>query len=244
MPQNDQDDSLYLYRRRLPHWQPEGAIVFLTWRLYGSLPQEALQRLEAERLLLLKQPKRSDESPRQMALRHSKRLFALADVLLAQNRLPPQWLAEAALAHLMVDALFFHHQHLYALMGYVIMSNHVHVLLQPLEEGVEPGTSGFGESTDAQTGKSAPHYIALRRITRSLKGYTAREANKMLARTGQTFWQDESYDHWVRDEAELERVLTYIEGDPIRAGLVVNTADWRWSSAWARQQGRLSWPFR
>lgn len=243
MPQHSQDDSLYLYQRRLPHWQPEGAIVFLTWRLYGSLPQEALQRLEAERLLLLKQPKRSGESPRQMALRHSKRLFALADVLLAQNRLPPQWLAEDCLAQLIVDALFFHHQRLYTLMAYVIMSNHVHVLLRPLEEEVQPGNSGLGESEDAQTGKSAPRSTPLRRITRSLKGYTAREANRILARTGQTFWQDESYDHWVRDEAELRRVLTYIEGDPVRAGLVVNIEDWRWSSAWARQQGRLSWPF-
>ena len=242
MPRHHQDESLYLYTRRLPHWQPEGAIIFLTWRLYGSLPREALQRLEAERLRLLKQPRQSDESGRQTALRHSKRLFALADGLLAENRLPPQWLAQDSLAQLVVDALFFHHHHLYTLMAYVIMSNHVHVLLQPLEENLQPETVGLGESEDAQTGKSAPRYTPLRQITRSVKGYTAREANKALGHSGQPFWQDESYDHWVRDEAELGRVLTYIEEDPIRAGLVVNIEDWRWSSAWARQQGQLAWP--
>jgi len=67
------------YRRRLPHWQPPGATIFLTWRLFGSLPQEALDRLAAERRSLEKQPIRPDETTRDRALRHGKRLFALAD---------------------------------------------------------------------------------------------------------------------------------------------------------------------
>jgi putative DNA methylase len=61
----------------------------------------------------------------------------------------------------------------------------------------------------------------------------------LLKRVGQTFWQDESYDHWARDEAEVERIVAYIEGDPVRSGLVERPEDWRWSSAWERKWGRL-----
>ena len=66
---------------------------------------------------------------------------------------------------------------------------------------------------------------------KSLKGFTARKANVILGRTGQPFWQDESFDHWVRDEVEFARVVSYIERNPVTAGLVKDPGDWRWSSA-------------
>jgi REP element-mobilizing transposase RayT len=44
------------------------------------------------------------------------------------------------------------------------------------------------------------------RLLQSLKGATARQANLLLGRTGETFWQAESYDHWVRDESEWDRI--------------------------------------
>jgi putative DNA methylase len=68
---------------------------------------------------------------------------------------------------------------------------------------------------------------------KSLKGFTARQANRMLARTGTPFWQKESYDHWVRDEAEWHRIARYIENNPVKAGLVSTPDAYRWSSAFA-----------
>ncbi len=93
----------------------------------------------------------------------------------------------------------------YELGAYAIMSNHVHVLLLP---------------------KISPS-----KLLQSLKGATAREANRILGRTGETFWQAESYDHWVRDERERERIVRYIENNPVKAGLVQRAEDYRWSSA-------------
>jgi len=98
------------------------------------------------------------------------------------------------------------------------MANHVHVLLLPL--------------------------IAPSRLLQSLKGHTAREANLILDRTGRKFWQAESYDHWVRDDVELERIIAYIENNPVKAGLVDSADKYRWSSAGKsietsnRQRGR------
>jgi REP element-mobilizing transposase RayT len=61
--------------------------------------------------------------------------------------------------------------------------------------------------------------------------FTARECNKLLKRTGTSFWQEESFDHAVRSEDEFHRIKKYIEMNPVKAGLVKNPSDWRWSSA-------------
>ncbi len=66
---------------------------------------------------------------------------------------------------------------------------------------------------------------------KSLKGATAREANRLLGRTGEPFWQKESYDHWVRSQREFEKIRAYIESNPVKAGLVQEPEDYPWSSA-------------
>ena len=53
----------------------------------------------------------------------------------------------------------------------------------------------------------------------SLKSFTGNECNRLLGR-GSAFWQDESYDHWVRDDDELHRIIDYVESNPVKAGLV------------------------
>ena len=94
---------------------------------------------------------------------------------------------------------------LYELRAWVVMPNHVHILICPRVE--------------------------LRQITRTVKTFTAREANSILQRTGQPFWQDESYDHWVRSRDEMEATVRYIESNPVAAGLATAVQGWPWSSA-------------
>ena len=219
------------YRRHLPHWQPPGATIFLTWRLYGSLPREAVDRIAEERRHLEQLPAQPSETARDRAMRHNKKLLALADDLLGGNESAVRWLGDDRIATLVVDSFFFHADRLYTLLAFVLMPNHVHLLLTPL--AVE-------QVLGSQAGKPDPQYVPLAKITQSLKGYTAREANRLLGRTGQPFWQDESYDHWARSEAEVERIAAYIESDPIRSGMVTSTEGWRWSSAWERRRGRLA----
>jgi REP element-mobilizing transposase RayT len=93
---------------------------------------------------------------------------------------------------------------MYELRAWVIMPNHVHLVLRPK--------------------------VPLAVITRWLKGSAARKANVILGRTGQTFWQDESFDHRVRDVTELERIVRYVEQNPVAAGFVIAPGDWLWSS--------------
>jgi REP element-mobilizing transposase RayT len=93
----------------------------------------------------------------------------------------------------------------YTLLAYVLMPNHVHVLIDP--------------------------FISVARITNGIKGVTARVANLLLGRVGRPFWQAESFDHWVRTPAEGEKIRRYIEDNPVKAGLVDAANAWPWSSA-------------
>src|SRR5713226_2269858 len=69
----------------------------------------------------------------------------------------------------------------------------------------------------------------------NVKSASARVANATLRRTGQPFWQDESYDHWVRSDRERGSIIRYIEYNPVTAGLVLEPEQWPWSSAgWQR----------
>jgi REP element-mobilizing transposase RayT len=176
------------YERHLPHWQPAGKDVFVTWRLYGSLPANA--RIFAS-------PHRPPSAGKR---------FRAFDQALDQASVGPLWLKESRIAECLVAVLQrSQEQELFRLHAYVVMANHVHVLLAPLR--------------------------SLAEITRLVKGATARQANKILGRTGVPFWQDESFDHWIRNPSEWNRVRTYIEQNPVSAGLVSNAKDWPWSSA-------------
>jgi REP-associated tyrosine transposase len=177
------------YRRNLPHWLPQGPPIFLTWRLFGSLPAGFFSRLRE-----IKKFSAGDE-------------FRRADLLLDRANDGPLWLANPSVAACIVEKLAYgdHQLQQYSLHAYVVMSNHVHVLLTPR--------------------------VDVRRLTNSLKGSTARVANQILQRSGHHFWQDESHDHWCRSPAEFARIRAYIERNPVTAGLVANAADFRWSSA-------------
>ena len=45
-------------------------------------------------------------------------------------------------------------------------------------------------------------------------------ANQILGRTGKPFRQDESFDHWVRSGEQLQELIAYVEGNPVKASLV------------------------
>jgi hypothetical protein len=81
---------------------------------------------------------------------------------------------------------------------------------------------------------------ARERIMHSLKTHTGAECNRLLGQRG-AFWQDESYDHCVFDVDELERIIHYIENNPVVAGLAQSPEDWPYGSA--RDRKLLNLPF-
>lgn len=134
----------------------------------------------------------------------------MADAELDKARNGPRWREDERIAMIVVQTLRKGAEELkqYALHSFVVMPNHVHILIEPK--------------------------ISAARIMKGIKGVSARRANEILGRTNQNFWRDESYDHWVRSEAEFKSIKLYIEHNPVTAGLVERPEDWPWSSASAR----------
>jgi REP element-mobilizing transposase RayT len=121
------------------------------------------------------------------------------------------YLKAQRVAMMVQDSLLFHDGQQYQLSSWVVMPNHVHLLATPF-----PG-------------------IRLSDILHSLKSYTSHEANKLLGRSGQ-FWQQESFDRFIRDRKHFVDVVAYIENNPVKAHLCRRPRDWRFSSAWFRAQ--------
>lgn len=212
-----------LHQRHLPHWQPPGATFFITWRLYESLPQSALEQIEEQKRRLQQEELQWQGTEEERKAIHFKKLFAVYDGLLDQAEGRDLWLRNEAIASIIENSLLHRYAEMYELWAYVVMPNHVHTFLRPQPENTEIDDSEI-------------HYIKLEKITQRLKGYSALEANKILGRTGRSFWQDESYDHWARDEKEFYRIISYIENNPVKAGLASKPEDWRWSSAAERKR--------
>jgi len=119
-------------------------------------------------------------------------------------------LSDPRIARVVQESLWHHDGVHYQLLAWVVMPNHVHALIEVWQ-------------------------TPLGKILKSWKSYTAKEANKVLGCDG-TFWQEDYFDRYIRDEDHFRRAVRYIENNPVKAGLVRSAADWPWSSAHFRDE--------
>jgi type I restriction enzyme R subunit len=202
-----------LFRRRnLPHIDVSGGIFFVTFCLEGSLPASGMRSIAARWHTRALHPP-ACQIPHRWRARCSAAAFAATDRLLDSSP-AVRWLADPRLADIVQEALLYRHGTAYELLAYVVMPSHCHVVFTPLEDEL----------------KGRP---ARQVILQSLKRRTATECNRMLGRSGR-FWQPESFDRLVREQANLERVVAYVERNPVNAGLCHLPEEWRFSSAHTR----------
>jgi putative transposase len=177
------------YSRNLPHWHPPSKDIFISWRLFGSLPANFIRSL------------------RPISEQSTGKQFRAMDAELDKALRGPLWLKDPRIADIVVETIRSGERdwNFYKLHAYVVMANHVHILIAP--------------------------NVPLARITHRLKGVTARAVNQILGREGSRLWNEESFDHWVRNPAEFVRIKNYIEQNPVKAGLTKSPQAWPWSSA-------------
>lgn len=140
-----QESRLKIYHRRLPHWELDGAVYFITFNTWEKLELN----LEAREIVLN-------------------------------------------------SCLFFNNKR-YQIFVLVVMTNHVHLLIQPLL-------------------KSEKEYWSLSSIMNSIKSYSAKQIPKVMNHIG-IVWQNERYDRIVRNEQEFQQFWEYIRQNPVKAGL-------------------------
>ena len=177
-------------------------------RLDGSLPKVMIEALRDAHALRMKELEQAYSNPveREVAIREEKSIYSgKFNDLLDNDSTGPHWLKDRKIASLVRDSfVYWHEQGRFKLIVVTIMSNHVHAMLYKIQK---------------------PLY----RILQSIKTHTATEANKILDRTGQTFWAHESYDNLVRDRDDLGVKLRYILNNPVQIGLVKHWSAWEWT---------------
>jgi putative transposase len=213
------DDLNYIdfYRRHLPHFQPPEAQFFITARLAGTLPVSALAQMKREYERIVRTiPQTGGTQERLRSYRDTRMVyFKRFDSLLDDSSSGPTWLKDERVARIVSDAVHFLDGKRYDLLCSCIMPNHIHLIID---------TTGFGKAGPLQNNG----LLSLTRILASLKSYTAHESNKLLHRSGQ-FWQQESYDHVIRDSEELRNMIRYVLNNPVKAGLVRFWQEWPWT---------------
>ncbi|HEY1924672.1 MAG TPA: transposase [Candidatus Acidoferrum sp.] len=187
-------------RGKLPHWEADQAIYFVTFRLADSLPRSVLQEFEAERQNILAAAQHTGRAT--LSLSDERRLEELLSEKV-QAKLDAGagrcFLADPRIASVVAEALRHFNLTKYRMYAWCVMPNHVHALFRILEGN------------------------ALAEILHAWKSFSATKANRLLRRSG-AFWQREYYDHLVRSEDEFCRIVNYTAENPSRAGL----RNWRW----------------
>jgi putative transposase len=196
-------DDIDKSKRHLPHWEQPNVCYFLTFRTIDSIPADMMDRWQAERRQWLQIQGINSQADdwhfrlemlpkdvrREFHKRFSKRMHDILDDCAGECLL-----RNPELRTIVSDALRHFENIRYRLAGFVVMPNHAHVLVQQL------GTHGI----------KATCY--------SWKKFTSRKIHARLGRKGH-FWQAETYDHIVRNEAEFEAYRAYLADNPIRAKL-------------------------
>lgn len=173
-------------RGYLPHFDGGEQPQFITFRLFDSMPQSLLEKWRKE----------ADTDAE-----FRKRIEGYLDEGYGNC-----WLRLSEIASIIQDALLYKDGADYRLISWVIMPNHVHILIAPMPEQHLPD------------------------IMHSIKSYSAQLANKKLRRRGQ-FWQHESFDRYIRNQKHFSNVIEYIEMNPVKAGLCRSPEEWKFSSA-------------
>ena len=194
---------------KLPHWTQPGATYAVTFRLADSLPVAVVESWRREREQIEQRAKAQNRRLTWHERVELQRLYSERIDSILNNGQGACYLKDERVARIVQDALQHFHADHYELIAWAIMPNHVHVVVRPL------GTHELSE------------------ILHSWKSFTAKQANKMLERSG-PFWQDEYYDHLIRDEEEFRHTIEYVLSNPQSAGL----CDWPWVGLQETIQGQ------
>ncbi|MBD3299025.1 MAG: transposase [candidate division Zixibacteria bacterium] len=183
--------------RHLPHWDQPGLYQIITYRLSDSVPDSVIKNWQNEL-------RNASRTQRAKELKRRIESYLDAGHGCCALRTP-------AVADCIVDTWKHFDTTRYNLLEWVVMPNHVHVLIQMLEG------------------------CPLGKIVQSWKTYTAKCIQAELVDAGSEklhpVWMREYWDRYIRDEIHLESAVQYIRFNPVKAGLVARPEDWKWSSA-------------
>jgi hypothetical protein len=212
------------HRSVLPHVSPVGRKFFVTWRCKDALPAKTIQHLKLQyerEVRQIHQQQREGNTHREYLVRKARlRFFKGYEYQLHEEPYGKCSLRVPEVAQIIKDKLHQYDGTLYDLISFIIMPNHCHAAFDFGRQMVDE--SDFLLPEHMLSAKYTPLHEAMRLI----KGGSSREINKILGTTGSSFWQKDSYDHFIRDQRSLGNVVNYTLNNAAAAGLVENRMDW------------------
>jgi putative transposase len=184
----------FFHRRDLPHIQPSGEAIFVTFSLNIPTTKEYANLMKSIKLATITNRHKTTKDVNERNLIINKKLFAMKDNYYDHYEGKANILQLPNCAQIVFDEMHLHDKQLYDLLAFTIMPNHVHCLFKSKE-----GESGL--------------ICSIAYIMNTVKGRSARFINKELGRSGK-LWQTEYYDHYVRDGNELNNIIRYIVMNP------------------------------
>ena len=179
---------------RLPHWQQEGAVYFITFRLVDAVPVQLRNQWSEEREVWLRL--HPEPWTAEIEREYHRRFSAQIERWLDDGH-GACFLRRPDCGKIVADTLKHFEGERLVMISFVIMPNHVHSLF--VQNPVCP----------------------LEKLIRSWKGFSARQINKLLERSG-NFWQRDYFDRLVRDEKHFANCVRYIRRNPEKAQLTEN----------------------
>jgi menaquinone-specific isochorismate synthase len=186
-------------RGRLPHWEKDGAVYFITFRLADSLPKSVLDQIECERRVIVTT---ANQLHRDLSPDERRKIQRLSTPIIEKfldNGAGACHLRNPIIAEELANTLRHFDLKRYRLFAWCIMPNHVHVVAR-----LFPGEK-------------------LAAVVYSWKSFSAKHANRVRGAHG-AFWQREYYDHLIRGEEEFGRAVRYVAENPAKA----NLRHWKW----------------
>ena len=176
---------------RLPHWQQAGVTYFITYRLADSVPRKLRDQWESERKIWLRwnPPPHTPEQEKEYHERFSQQMERWLDAGHGECVL-----RQPTCAGIAGDALRHFDGERCSQIGWVVMPNHVHVLMMPHPEW------------------------PLEKLLHSWKGFTTKQINLHLKRSGE-LWQRSYFDRVIRNADHFANCVRYIRRNPVKARL-------------------------
>ncbi len=170
------DETRGWYNRGyLPHYDCRYIYQFITFRLFDSVPKDVIIQWKDELSC--------NVSDKEQKLILEKRIHKYEDEGYGCCLLKDQRAYD-----IMEKTLLFYNNERYQLIEYVIMPNHVHVLIKLISD------------------------VSLGTIVHSWKSFSASEINKKMNRSGKV-WMREYFDRFIRNEEHLNNVIKYIQNN-------------------------------
>jgi len=189
-------------RRSLPHWEVAGKMHFVTFRLRNTLPKEIVVKFQKRRSEIL-----AEDNVCKIHEFQRYEFKEIERILDSVKNDENAYLSRFDIAPVLMEAFeSLEYKYCWSFPSYVIMPNHIHCLCVADKEGKG---------------------ISLTDIIGLYKRFTSRKINTIRGESGR-IWIDENFDHWCRDHHKVESIVKYIENNPVKAGLVDKSENWRW----------------